>query len=122
MLIKKKSKPIKKKESKPMKVIYSNAKTSEKLTKELKKLNTNKELKIGNQYVAKNKDGSFTVRSPIKGNNTYSHNWNEQTIVNRLNKSDYFEDVRRNLRPKPYALKCTSSKPINSNGNHKKLK
>ncbi len=103
--------------SRSMKVVTSKAKSENSLSKELKKLNTKKELKVGNEYIAKNKDGTFTVRTPIRGTNTYSRNWNEQTILSRLNKADYFEDVKRDLRPKPNAIKYGSSARSYNNGN-----
>lgn len=87
-----------------MKVVDSKAKTSDKLAKELSHLNTKKELRVGSQYVAKNNDGTFTVRTPNKGSNAYSHGWNEKTIINKLKNADYFEDVKRNMRPKQFAL------------------
>ncbi len=99
-----KKKDGKGKNVKTMKVVDSKAKNSDRLTKELSHLSSKKELKVGSQYVAKNDDGTFTVRTPYKGSNTYSHGWNEKTIVNQLQKADYFEDVKRNMRPKQFAL------------------
>ncbi len=104
-----KKKTKRKNNSKSMKIVDSKAKSENTLSKELKRLNTKKELKVGNEYIAKNKDGSFTVRTPMRGSNTYSRNWNEQTILNRLNKADYFEDVKRDLKPKPNAIKFGAS-------------
>ncbi len=105
-------KPVKKVKTNSTKVVQSKAKTADKLARELKSLNTHKELKVGRQYVAKNKDGSFTVRTPYKGTNTYSHNWNASSITNSLEKSDYFEDVKRNLKPKQYSIRRTPAKKI----------
>lgn len=98
----------KKDKSKSMKVVQSKAKSADKLSRELKSLNTHKELKVGRQYIAKNSDGTFTVRTPNKGSNTYSHNWNASAITNSLTKSDYFEDMKRDLRPKQYSIRRTS--------------
>lgn len=95
----------KKDKSKSMKVVQSKAKSADKLSRELKSLNTHKELKVGRQYIAKNSDGTFTVRTPNKGSNTYSHNWNASAITNSLTKSDYFEDMKRDLRPKQYSIR-----------------
>lgn len=105
-------KSVKKVKTNSMKVVQSKARTADKLTRELKSLNTHKELKVGRQYVAKNKDGSFTVRTPYKGVNTYSHNWNASSITNSLEKSDYFEDVKRNLKPKQYSIRRMPVKKI----------
>ena len=98
-------KTVKKAKTNSMKVVQSKAKTADKLSRELKSLNTHKELKVGRQYIAKNSDGTFTVRTPNKGSNTYSHNWNASAITNSLTKSDYFEDMKRDLRPKQYSIR-----------------
>lgn len=107
-------KTVKKVKTNSMKVVQSKAKSADKLSRELKSLNTHKELKVGRQYVAKNKDGTYTVRTPYKGTNTYSHNWNASSITNSLTKSDYFEDVKRNLKPRQYSIRRTPIRKVSS--------
>ena len=99
----------KKDKSKSMKIVQSKAKSADKFSRELKGLNSHKELKVGRQYIAKNSDGTFTVRTPYKGSNTYSHNWDVSSIANSLTKSDYFEDMKRDLRPRQYSIRRTPS-------------
>ena len=112
-------KTVKKVKTNSMRVVQSKAKTADKLSRELKSLNMHKELKVGRQYVAKNMDGSYTVRTPYKGTNTYSHNWNASSITNSLTKSEYFEDVKRNLKPKQYSIRRT---PIKKTSGKTKVK
>ena len=60
-------KSVKKVKTNSMKVVQSKARTADKLTRELKGLNTHKELKVGRQYVAKNKNGQYSIRRmPVK--------------------------------------------------------
>ena len=99
---------------KSMKIVQSKAKSADKLTRELKGLNTHKELKVGRQYIAKNSDGTYTVRTAYKGSNTYSHNWNVNAIKNSLTTSDYFEDMKRNLKPRQYSIRRTPIRKVSS--------